>query len=155
MGPKGDTQTNYLTIYEQMKGFRESMVQVVCILSRMRCLNCILSLLDWSPLMVDGQSSQICEWMTLLLRWERPLMLLYRFDDDWLRRGSSICFQRCSNRRSIEAAFRRRQRDTSGWSLAMPFGMHVVVYQEYLLYQFDDDWLKTARSRTFVSRRRR
>ena len=57
--------------------FRESMVQVVCILSRMRCLDCILSLLDWSPLMVDGQSSQICEWMTLLLRWERPLLMLY------------------------------------------------------------------------------
>ena len=37
----------------------------------------------------------------------------------------------------------------------MPFERHVVGYEKYLLYQFDDDPVKTPRSVTFLSCRRR
>ena len=37
----------------------------------------------------------------------------------------------------------------------MPFERHVVGYEKYLLYQFDDDHVKTPRSVTFQSCGRR
>ena len=56
--------------------FRESMD--LCVLNRMGGLGCTfhnwMSLLDWSSLMLDRQSSQIDKWMTLL-RCERPLLV--------------------------------------------------------------------------------